>query len=48
MEQSKKLETIYHINPNLQGKKYKLTPESKAFLEKGEVFLREKVKNLAL
>ncbi|MDZ7934791.1 MAG: hypothetical protein U5M51_07495 [Emticicia sp.] len=36
----------YTINPNLQGKKYELTPESKAFLEKGEFFLREKVKVL--
>ena len=36
----------YTINPNLQGKKYEFTPESKDFLEKGEVFLRENVKVL--
>ena len=36
----------YTVNPNLQGKKYEFTPESKDFLEKGEVFLREKVKVL--
>ena len=48
MEQNKKLSTTCTVNPNLQGKKYKLTAESKAFLEKGEMFLREKVKDLAL
>lgn len=48
MEQNKKLATTCLVNPNLQGKKYKLTAESKAFLEKGEIFLREKVKELAL
>lgn len=48
MEQNKKSVTTCIINPSLQGKKYKLTAESKAFLEKGEMFLREKVKELAL
>lgn len=46
MEQTKNLETTYHVNPSLQGKKYKLTPESKEFLDKGKSFLKEKVKNL--
>lgn len=48
MEQNKKLVTTCTINPSLQGKKYKLTAESKAFLEKGEIFLREKVKELSI
>ncbi|PWK23358.1 hypothetical protein LV89_03175 [Arcicella aurantiaca] len=48
MEQNKKTATICTVNPNLQGKKYKLTAESKAFLEKGQMFLREKVKELVL
>lgn len=48
MEQNKKSASKYTVNPSLQGKKYKLTAESKAFLEKGEIFLREKVKELAL
>ena len=44
MKKSKELSKVnYIINPNLQGKKYEFTPESKAFLEKGEAFLKEKV-----
>jgi hypothetical protein len=44
MKKNKELPKVnYIINPNLQGKKYEFTPESKAFLEKGETFLREKV-----
>ena len=48
MEKNKETsKTKYTINPTLQGKKYKFTPESKAFFEEGQKFLREKVGSLA-
>jgi hypothetical protein len=34
----------YKINPALQGKKYELTAESKAYIEESQRLLREKFK----
>ena len=47
MKDNKKISKVnYTINPALQGKKYEFTPESKAFFEEGQKFLKEKMKEL--
>jgi hypothetical protein len=48
MKKNREQKVIYTINPKLQDRKFEFTAESKAFLEKGQLFLKEKgVLNLA-